>query len=416
MKKWRLLAVGLCLLLAGCQYRNYTEAPHNGTNKTGDAVVEVLPRPEDISGEVAPISGDPLSPDGKWEVRQIGTRKGVTADGTYAPESVQIVDVATECVMWEGVADHRQSVLWSPDGSYLAMTRTARGYGYITIIETAGWNEWDMIPPIGSNIPKYTFLPEANWGEWTDEHQIRLTLGRGGDTGPQTSYRCLLHYSEDHALTATTLEQTVEPLPGEYDFNHDGTNEVLELVTIFDSTGTGQIGWLELSVKDVSGKQLWMEDAGLVHGGWKSIFALQLDGRDYLLRYTPYVSTGIGSYQYCIFSLGENEEIVFEEREVEFDLNFGSQNHQGFNAESLAVFLTDVHRHLDHSVLLLSTDRGEFRVGGSGADFREENHFWDKNCPYDEQLTLEENLQNYEDYMTKLWFPEKAATEFPEEN
>lgn len=397
MKKWRLLAVGLCLLLAGCQYMSYEEKTNDPENTPNDAVVEVLPRPEDVTGEVAPIVGEPLSPDRKWEVRQIGAHEGVTADGTYAPEAVQIVDAATEKVMWEGIADHRQAVLWSPDSKYLAMSRTARGYGYITVIETENWGEWDLIPPEGSNIPKHTFLPEIDWGEWTAEDQIRLTIGRDGNIGPQTSYRCLMEREED-GLAATVLEQTTEVLSEEYDFDHDGISETTELVTIFDSTGTGQIGWLELCVKNQNDECLWKSEAGTAHVGWNSIFALTIDGQDYLLRYIPYIGMGFGDYHYWLFSLGENGEEMYEERAIEFDLNFYSQNHQGFDSESLGRFLTDVHAYLDESELLLTTEKGVLRTGGSGAEFREDIPFWNESCPYDESLSVTENLEIFASY------------------
>ena len=280
------------------------------------------------------------------------------------------------------------------------MSRTARGYGYITVIETENWNEWDLMPPEDSNIPKHTFLPDTDWGEWTADNQIRLTIGRGGNIGPQTSYRCLLKPEEDE-LTAGVLEQTTEVLSEEYDFDHDGEHERVELVTIFDSTGTGRISWLELCVRNQDNDLLWKTEAGTSHVSWNSIFALTIDEKDYLLQYTPYISTGIGGYYYCVFSLDEAEKIVYDEQLMGFELNFGSPHHHDFDPEHIAAFLTDVHTYLDDSTLLLSTEKGELRIGESGAEFTDDFVFWDDNLPYDESLTLEENLQNYKDYMTE---------------
>jgi len=403
MEKWRLLAVGICLFSASCFCAGCVNTQVESEQELGNVVVEVLPLPEEIQSKVAPLVGEELSPDGKWLVRQVGAHAGVTADGTYAPDGVQIVDATTQEVMWEGIADHRQAVLWSPDSRYLAMSRTARGYGYITVIETSNWNEWELTPPEGSNIPKHTFLPDADWGKWIDENQVCLTIGRDGNIGAQTSYRCLLQCSED-VLDATVLGQTTEVLSEEYDFDHDGISETIELVTIFDSTGTGQIGWLELCVRNQDNDLLWKTEAGTAHVGWNSIFALTIDNQDYLLQYSPYIGNGFGDYIYGVFYLGEEAggiyEVVYDEQGIEFDLYFHN-DYQDFDPERIAAFLTDVHTYLDDSTLLLSTEKGELRIGGSGAEFTDDFVFWDDNLPYDESLTLEENLQNYKDYMTE---------------
>lgn len=405
MEKWRLLAVGLCLFLAcnicvGCM-----EVSDETAHGAGDIVVEVLPRPEDIDGKVAPIVGEALSPDGKWKVQQVGAYAGVTADGTYAPEAVQIIDVSTKQVVWEGIADHRQSVLWSPDSKYVAMSRTSRGYGYITLIETADWHEWDLTPPEGSNVPKHTFLPAADWGEWIADDEICLTIGRDGRVGAQTSYRCLLASSEE-SLSAAVLEQTTEELPGEYDFDHDGEPETVELTMVWFDGGGSALDWAELWVRKADGTALWKEDASTSHAGWNSVFALTIDDEDYLLRYNPYIGNGFGNYIYGVFYLGEEAdgiyEVVYDEQKIEFDLYFHN-DYQDFDPERIAAFLTDVHGYLnDNSTLLLSTEKGELRIGGSGAEFTDDFVFWDDNLPYDESLTLEENLQNYKDYMTEL--------------
>ena len=98
-----------------------------------------------------------------------------------------------------------------------------------------------------------------------------------------------------------------------------------------------------------------------------------------------------------IFSLDESgEEILLHENDVSFDINFGSPIHQSFDTAAIAAFLEEVHGYLNESVLLLSTEGGTFRAGGSGAEFREDFQFWDETCPYDESKTLEENLRAYE--------------------
>ena len=54
-----------------------------------------------------------------------------------------------------------------------------------------------------------------------------------------------------------------------------------------------------------------------------------------------------------------------------------------------------------NSELLLTTEGGVFRTGGSGADFRSDMDFWIDDLPYDGGKTLEENLRNLRDSLQK---------------
>ena len=84
------------------------------------------------------------------------------------------------------------------------------------------------------------------------------------------------------------MEQTTEILPGNYDFDHDGELETLELVTVLTPEDAPAFpAWYELRLKRPDGSLLWSQEAGLYHAGWTSVFSLKLDGQDYLLRYTP---------------------------------------------------------------------------------------------------------------------------------
>ena len=162
-----------------------------------------------------------------------------------------------------------------------------------------------------------------------------------------------------------------------------------------DPDKASPIDWYELRIGD------WMQEAYVAHVGWMSIFALEIDGQDYLLRYTPQMVTGCAYYAYQIFSLDEaGEEVLLKENSVEFDVNFGSDSlHHSFDPAAIAAFLEEVHGYLDDSTLLLSTEGGDFRTGGSGAEFQEDC-FWDWFYPYDEEETLEENLRTYAKQMT----------------
>lgn len=351
----------------------------------------------------AELEGEALSPDGRFEVRTAGKSEHYVS-GVAAPESLQIVDRKTGEVKWEDMGYLRQSSLWSPDSSRLALVYAGRTWSEVKIFETDTWTSWDFTLPDGGAIPEYTFLPEE-WGEWLDPDTLLLTVGRGGDGEEQRSYRCSV-FTSDGQLTGSTLEQTAEVLPGSYDFDHNGVPEVTELVTLWawiSDNGQKAPAWYELQIKKTDGSTLWMQAAEEAHVGWNSIFACQLDGQDYLLRYLPTVYQGFAAYRYEVFSLGAaGQEVLFREGSVEFDNNFGSAFHESFDVAAIAAFLKAVHGYLDSSTLLMTTEGGEFRTGGSGADFREDGFLWDEFCPYDETISLEENLRNYEIFSKEI--------------
>lgn len=209
--------------------------------------------------------------------------------------------------------------------------------------------------------------------------------------------------SEQETAVVPELEETVDHSWADWDFDRDGTAETVEAVTFREPEGA-RAAWHQLRISTAAGKLLWSQDAAEAHIGWTALFALELDGEDCLLRYNPSMGQGACTFTYQIFSLdGEGEERVLLENSVSFDLNFGSETHEAFDPAAIAAFLEEVHGYLAESTLLLSTDGGTFRTGGSGADFRESvlGTLWDEACPYDEEMTLEENLRNYREFQER---------------
>ena len=146
---------------------------------------------------------------------------------------------------------------------------------------------------------------------------------------------------------------------------------------------------------------MWHQEAGLYHAGWVSVFYLELDGQDYLLRYTPAVGQSYYAYVYQLFSLDSTgKEVMQEANGVEFDMMFGSEMHQSFDSAAIAAFLEEVHGYLDDSTLLLTTEGGQFRTGGSGAGFRDDLYFVTDSPTYDGNKPLEENLRTYMEVLT----------------
>ncbi len=378
----RLLGVlALVLLLAACGQAKMSEMPPEEAKTEAPAEM-----PEEVdeyealiaAAPVAQVAGEPLSPDGRFEARAEGA-SGEYVSGIQPPEYLQIIDRETGEVLWQDHGWLEQSILWSPEGGFAALARSARTWCCITILETENWTSWDVALPDGSSIPEYTFLPyNEPWGEWKSENSLDLTIGRGGDAGEQSFYQCDVWVNQN-GVTGESRERTLETL-GSWDFTHDGQPETVELETLLFSGGDAP-EYLELRVLD--GKEvLWQDTASAHHVGENSFYALQLDGQDYLLQYVPSMGQGFGSYQYRIFSLDSaGEPVIFRENHMEFDINFGSPVHESFDNPKIAAFLREVHGYLDQGQELVNTLWGEIDLG---------------NVDYSDVTALEQALKQFQ--------------------
>lgn len=332
------LVCGLCLLLSGCS--ETTEIP---PETDYDKLLEEAP--------VVQIIGDTLSPDGKYDIRTEGKSEHYVS-GERVPEQVQIVERESGEPLWSIGGGLNLSALWSEDSQFVALTYGGRTWNAVRFIETEKWTSTEF------RLPEYSFLREG-WGQWVDENSLEITAENGENV---ERYRCSVVKSSG-GLESSVVSWTCEVMNTGYDVDHDGEPESPEIVT-FRDTEEGWVAWYELRIGD------WTQEAAEAHVGWTSIFALELDGQDYLLRYDPYMGQGAASYSYQIFSLDENgEEVPYLENSVEFDINFGSPVHQSYDPAVIAAFLEEVHWYLDRATLLISTEGGEFAAGGSGADF-----------------------------------------------
>lgn len=353
MKKWILSAALCCIFLTGCGADDMSAAVVVTPNDPSGAYVQLLERTP-----MAEVEGESRSPDGAYEVLTVEASDSYVS-GVRLSETLQVVDAESGEVLWEDRGYLWQSARWSPDGRYLALAYAGRTWNQILFLETDTWTTWQFALPDGGAIPEYTFLPD-DWGVWTDENTIQLTVGRGGDGGEQRRYRCSVIMDRGE-LAGNAVEETAETLDVEYDLDHDGTAERVEIVTLWSPEFPDRAAWYELQVKREDGTLLWKQVAAEAHVGWTSVFAIEMEDRDYLLRYNPYMGQGCAAYHYQIFSLNEaGEEVLLKENGVEFDINFGSSLHGGFDPAAIAGFLWEVKGLLADSWLLLSTENGDF--------------------------------------------------------
>ena len=336
--------IGLCALLlltAGTVFAASRGPAADGLSDGERAYMEMLE-----AAPLAVVEGETISPDQRFLVRTAGATD-FYASGVRVPEKVQVVDRLTEEVLWETEGMVSQRALWSPEGGYLALARSARTWCSITVLETEHWTAWDFTLPDGNPIPEYTFPAYYEpWGEWRSEHCLDLTF----DDGNEGQSRCTCYITtEQEQITGETLERTEETLPETYDFNHDGQPETVEITSV-QSAHT-------LRVVDADGVTLWEEEAHTAHAGWTSIFAFSMDGQDYL----PTMYQGWAEYSLRVFSLNAvgGEEVLYESGVI-WDCNFRMDGHQ-YDVEAMTDFLWEVHTYLRDSTLLISTEDGVFQ-------------------------------------------------------
>lgn len=317
---------------------------------------------------VAQVEGETLSPNGQFQVETAG-RTDQYVSGWIVPESIQITEIPTGRVLWQMMGQLTQSAAWSPNGRFLTLAYSTRTQSGLKIVDTQTWTDWDFTLPDGSPIPEYEFLPE-DWGTWPDMDTLLLTVGRGGDAGEPHTYRCTVRMNQDGTLSGSALEQTTEVLSEDYDFGHDGMPETTELVTVLTPETDYYPAWYILQVIRQDGVELWSAGAHPSHAGWTSVFACKIDGEDYLLQYEPEMYQGWAEYAYELWAFdGNGQAYTSDNRSVTFDINFGREEHQ-FDPEAIAGFFWELRGLLQDSILLASTENGEFQTGIPGLELQ----------------------------------------------
>ena len=143
-----------------------------------------------------------------------------------------------------------------------------------------------------------------------------------------------------------------------------------ELVTVLTPETDYYPAWYILQVIRQDGVELWSAGAHPSHAGWTSVFACKIDGEDYLLQYEPEMYQGWAEYAYELWAFdGNGQAYTSDNRSVTFDINFGREEHQ-FDPEAIAGFFWERRGLLQDSILLASTENGEFQTGIPGLELQ----------------------------------------------
>ena len=191
------------------------------------------------------------------------------------------------------------------------------------------------------------------------------------------------------------------------DLNHNGIAEEVRLTDIDD--GKGQQLEIWENNKRILFRTGYFGSKEVNFGeGSASIFLCTLDGEDYLLRYRPTMYQGVCMYSYELSTLADNKEMRVQWNRVDFDINFGSFNHNDFASEAIAAFMDEVNDLLSHSVPMLNTDDellAVFEKEGRLYDSLWWLDDWGPEFIRDESKSLQENLEDFRTAMTAAQEP-----------
>ena len=154
--------------------------------------------------------------------------------------------------------------------------------------------------------------------------------------------------------------------------------------------------FVTLRIIDVLGIELWSEQFGTPHAGWGQLFLCELDSKQYLLRYTPGMFQGYCTYIYTLFTLEGGKEKGFRTNTLEFDIN-GTKE---LDVSKMNAFADEVNALLGKSILLVSTDGGDFHYGPSSTEPFFERFSWLDEYPelFENGDDLEAQLNKFNEY------------------
>ena len=315
-----------------------------------------------------PVEGNAISPDGRYQLRQ--TDAGGDGEADPSMETVQLVNAGTGEILWEESGDYETSALWSPEGTYVALSQRQRACGSVTVVETETFTSRQVPLPVDVESAEYAWISAE---EWVDSDTLRIRCRDTREGGEGTLYRWSL-CPEGELQAGTFLKETTEILPGNYDFDHDGVPETTELMTVGEPSG-GSVAWYELHIAGGAGaadapRPLFDGTLALQHPGWGSFIAVTVEGKDNFLMFAPVMYQGFATYWYELISFREDGSAdLLDREEVSFDLSFGREGHQ-FDAEAIAGFFWKLRGILQNSTVLMSTENGEFQTGIPGLELQ----------------------------------------------
>lgn len=188
-----------------------------------------------------------------------------------------------------------------------------------------------------------------------------------------------------------TVAGKLEPI-AQADLNRNGMEDTIYL----DKSRMETDCDVTLRIHDCSGAEIWSAAANTAHSGWDSLFLYKQDGEQFLLRYNPSMYQGFCAYTYILFTLENSTETVILSNRLDFDIN----GTKALDASKMVAFAEEINALLGKSILLMSTEGGEYSFGPSSADQFLESYSWLDAMPelYADNDDLETRINKYSNY------------------
>lgn len=144
-----------------------------------------------------------------------------------------------------------------------------------------------------------------------------------------------------------------------YQANLDDTDDLERICIVNDSPDDS---YYHVSVENSQHEEIWSRDFGTSHAGEGAVFLCTLDGKEYLLEYSPWVGQGMAAYRYFLIDFQDNTRHVVQKNEVEFELY--TQDH----IEERIAFMDEVNALIEQSQVIVSTLGGKAVIGLASAE------------------------------------------------
>ena len=190
-----------------------------------------------------------------------------------------------------------------------------------------------------------------------------------------------------------------------FDLNRNGVEEYIQICDI-QYVGQTQPSGRRVEVWE-DDRLIWQDEGYYTHAGYNAVFLCTLDGKEYLLRYNPYMAQGWSGYSYKLFTLTpDGQEEVVRENSIDFCINLDGLNYDGsFDPDAIAAFMDEINDLLAHSVQLINTDGGlldTFQEEGRLYDRLSWLDLWEPVFARDPSKSMLENLRAYQAAMEGL--------------
>lgn len=112
-----------------------------------------------------------LSPDEMYEIEFVGIVEESISGGKHPIETIRLINVDTNETVWETTGYYSQTVLWSPNSRYAAISGTARNYGEVILVDRETLNSITIPLPEHGGSEDYNYVEAV---EWQSDNELLL--------------------------------------------------------------------------------------------------------------------------------------------------------------------------------------------------------------------------------------------------